>query len=474
MKMPRIDKLPNLPHLPQMTHSLRGRLLWFLLAAIIIAAIAQASIAYRTALSDADQIFDYHMQQMALSLRSSAPLANSDPAARADVDAAAENNDLVVQVWTPDGVQVFRTVSSARLPQRAVLGFSNVVANGTTYRVFSVQTNTQTLQVAQDMAVRRNMAGNLALRTVGPIAVMMPILMLVVWWVVSGSLEPVSRVRSQVASRQADDLSPVSDAGLPDEVRPLVQELNLLFGRVQNAFAAQQHFVADAAHELRTPLAALKLQALSLERADTPEARQLAVARLTAGIERATRLVEQLLVLARHEATSQDAVTTAQISLADLARRAAGDLAGVAQQKGVDMGVLRADEVSVPGHADALMILLRNLVDNAIKYTPAGGTVDIEVLGEGGQAVLLVEDSGPGIPPEERERVFDRFYRIAGSEAAGSGLGLAIIKAIAERHGAVLTLGQSERLGGLAARVAFPVASGVAPRVPVSTAVLTE
>jgi len=457
MKLPKIEKLPQLP---QMTHSLRGRLLWFLLAAITIAAFAQATIAYRTALSDADQIFDYHMQQMALSLRSSAPLANSDPAARAEVGAAAENNDLVVQVWTPDGVQVFRTVSSARLPQRAVLGFSNVVANGTTYRVFSVQTNTQTLQVAQDMAVRRNMAGNLALRTVGPIAVLMPILMLVVWWVVSGSLEPVARVRSQVASRQADDLSPVSEAGLPDEVQPLVHELNLLFGRVRTAFDAQQNFVADAAHELRTPLAALKLQALSLERADSPEARQLAVSRLTAGIERATRLVEQLLVLARHEASSQDAPASVPVALGDLARRATGDMAGVAQQKGVDLGLRRADEVSVHGNGDALMILLRNLVDNAIKYTPAGGTVDIEVArGDDGSALLTVEDSGPGIPEDERERVFDRFYRIAGSEAAGSGLGLAIIKAIAERHGATLTLDRSQRLGGLAARIAFPAAA---------------
>jgi two-component system OmpR family sensor kinase len=459
MKLPKIEKLPQLPQLPQMTHSLRGRLLWFLLAAITIAAFAQASIAYRTALSDADQIFDYHMQQMALSLRSSAPLANSDPAARAEVGAAAENNDLVVQVWTPDGVQVFRTVSSARLPQRAVLGFSNVVANGTTYRVFSVQTNTQTLQVAQDMAVRRNMASNLALRTVGPIAVLMPILMLVVWWVVSGSLEPVARVRSQVASRQADDLSPVSEAGLPDEVQPLVHELNLLFGRVRTAFDAQQNFVADAAHELRTPLAALKLQALSLERADSPEARQLAVARLTAGIERATRLVEQLLVLARHEAISQEARTSVPVALGDLARRATGDLAGVAQLKGVDLGLRRADDVTVQGNGDALMILLRNLVDNAIKYTPVGGTVDIEVCArDDGSALLTVEDSGPGIPEEERERVFDRFYRIAGSEAAGSGLGLAIIKAIAERHGATLTLDKSQRLGGLAARVAFPPA----------------
>ncbi|MDQ1833655.1 ATP-binding protein [Massilia scottii] len=440
-----------------LAHSLRGRLLWFLLAAISIAAVAQASIAYRTALSDADQIFDYHMQQMALSLRSSTPLANTEAAA--NVEADAENNDLMVQVWTPDGVQVFRTVSRARLPQHAVLGFSNIKANNTTYRVFSVQTSTQTLQIAQDMAVRRNMAGNLALRTVGPIAVMMPILMLVVWWVVSGSLQPVARVRAQVAARQADDLSPVSEADLPDEVLPLVQELNLLFGRVKTAFDAQQHFVADAAHELRTPLQALKLQALSLERADSPEARGVAIGRLTAGIERATRLVEQLLVLARQEASAASGVKTQAVDLAELARRALSDLAGAAQTRGIDLGLTRADAVQLAGQPDALMIMLRNLVDNALKYTPAGGMVDISVSGEGKLASLVVEDSGPGIPAEERERVFNRFYRIAGSEASGSGLGLAIIKAIAERHGARLSLGESAKLGGLSVRIDFPAGS---------------
>jgi len=437
-----------------LTHSLRGRLLWFLLAAISIAAVAQASIVYRAALNNADEIFDYHMEQMALSLRSSVPLANSAEAETAQAE--AESNDMMLQVWTPDGVQVFRTVSRTRLPQHAVLGFSNVKANKTTYRVYSVQTPSQTLQVAQDMAVRRNMAGNLALRTVGPIAVMMPILMLVVWWVVSGSLQPVARVRRQVAARQADDLSPVSESGLPDEVLPLVQELNLLFGRVRTAFDAQQHFVADAAHELRTPLAALKLQALSLERADSAEARNVAVGRLTAGIERATRLVEQLLVLARQEASAASGAKVLPVDIADLARRTLADMAGAAQGKQVDLGLQRADAATVKGQGDALTILMRNLVDNAIKYTPAGGTVDVSVTAEGKGVVLVVEDSGPGIPADERERVFDRFYRIAGSEASGSGLGLAIIKAIAERHGATLTLGQSERLGGLQVSIRFP------------------
>jgi two-component system OmpR family sensor kinase len=283
----------------------------------------------------------------------------------------------------------------------------------------------------------------------------------VVWWVVTGSLEPVARVRKQLASRQADDLSPVSDAGLPDEVRPLVQELNLLFGRVRTAFDTQQNFVADAAHELRTPLAALKLQVQSLERSDqrtdSQEARRIAVSRLSAGIERATRLVEQLLVLARQEAS---AAPHQPVVLADLAKRAVADLIGVAQNKQIDLGLQRADGGEVEGQLEALMILLRNLVDNAIKYTPAGGTVDVSVVREQGASCshleVTVEDSGPGIPAEERERVFDRFYRVPGSEAAGSGLGLAIIKAIAERHGATLTLGESARLGGLAATVRFP------------------
>ncbi|MGV7209112.1 ATP-binding protein [Oxalobacteraceae bacterium A2-2] len=459
-------KVPPLPKVT-VTHSLRGRLLWFLLAAITMAALAQAAIAYRTALVDANDIFDYHMQQMAMSLRSSAPSSSK----AADPDSDSGNDDMVVQVWTADGVQVFRSLSRAALPQRAVLGFSNVQVKNTTYRIFSVQTANSTVQVAQDMAVRQRMAGNLALRTVGPIAVMAPVLMLVVWWVVSGSLAPVSRVRRQVAARQADDLSPVSENDLPDEVRPLVHELNLLFGRVRTAFDAQQHFVADAAHELRTPLAALKLQVLSLERAQDEAARKVAVGRVTAGIERATRLVEQLLVLARQEGSAAD-FKTEPVNLTELAKRTLGDLSGLAQARQIDLGLEHADEVYVAGQPDALLILLRNLVDNAIKYTPSGGTVDLEVRREApaagtggglGKVLLVVADSGPGIPPEERERVFSRFYRVPGSQASGSGLGLNIIQSIAERHGAKLTLDSSERLGGLKVQIEFPETARPAP-----------
>ena len=347
-----------------------------------------------------------------------------------------------MQVWTADGLQVFQSAARARLPQRAVLGFSNVQARGTTYRVFSMQSRSQVIQVAQDMAARRQMASTLALRTVAPIAAMAPLLMLVVWWVVSASLAPVARVRRQLAERHADGLSEVSEAGLPDEVRPLVQDLNQLFKRVRQAFEAQKSFVADAAHELRSPLAALKLQAQGLQRAGNDAAREVAVGRLMAGIDRATRLVEQLLVLARQQADATTGAKPQPLVLADVARLVVADAAPAAQARRIDLGLNHTDDAEVMGYPEALRILVRNLVDNAVKYTPSGGTVDLEIRAMHGRVLLSVDDSGPGIPVEDRARVLDRFYRVAGVETTGSGLGLAIVKSIAELHGSHAVAGR--------------------------------
>ena len=319
-----------------------------------------------------------------------------------------------------------------------------------------MQTSGLVIQVAQDMAARRNMAGALALRTIAPVALMAPLLMLVVWWVVSRSLAPVARVRGQVASRQADDLSPVSEENLPDEVRPLVQELNLLFDRVRQAFDAQKHFVADAAHELRSPLAALKLQVQGLKRAPDEAARELAVNRLAAGIDRATRLVEQMLALARQEASATAEMPPEAVELQEVARLALSDAIAVAQARRIDIGIAAADAARVRGRPEALRTLLRNLLDNAVKYTPEGGRVDIRIASQAGGAELVVEDSGPGLPVEERERVLDRFYRAGEPQAPGSGLGLAIVKSIADQHGATLDIGRSESLGGLRVSVRFP------------------
>ena len=433
--------------------SLRARLLWFLLAAIVLAAGIQGFVAYRTVLTEADDIFDHHMQQMALSLRAGLPPTGTV----GGLGVGEENFEFIVQVWSLDGSRIFESAADARLPQRAVLGFSNVQARGTTYRVFSLQTGALVIQVAQDMRARRRMAGTLALNTIGPIAIAAPLLMLVVWWVVSRSLAPVARVRRQVAAREADDLSPLSDADLPEEVRPLVQELNLLFERVRRAFEAQKHFVADAAHELRSPLAALKLQVQGLQRAPDEVTRTLAVTRLSAGIDRATRLVEQMLALARHEASAAAGAQREAVSLDEVTRLAISDIVAAAQARGIDVGIVRADApATVQGQPEALRTLVRNLLDNAVKYTPAGGQVDIAIRDEAGAVALSVDDSGPGLPEDERARVLDRFYRSGEPQAPGSGLGLAIVKSIADLHGATLSLARSASLGGLSVVLGFP------------------
>ncbi|MDB5963574.1 MAG: periplasmic sensor signal transduction histidine kinase [Polaromonas sp.] len=449
------------------THSLRARLLWFVLLAILLVAVLQSITAYRGALRQADAMFDDHLQQVARSMRAGAPLGM--PLGE-DGDEAAF--DLYVQIWGQDGTQLFRSNRSS-LPPRAVLGFSDVEANGSRYRVYSLQTPLQTVQIAQDLSARAARAQALALRAVLPFAFLTPLLMLAVWWVINRSLAPIERARRQLAMRAADDFSPLTGTDLPDEVRPLVDELNLLFGRVRDAFDAQKNFVADAAHELRSPLTALKLQAQALRRPQEDAAAvQAGVARLNQGIDRAIRLVEQLLVLAREEANAAQPATADEVDLEELVKLAVSDVLAQASQKQIDLGLAEggpARPLKVQGQAEALRMLLRNLLDNAIKYTPASGQVDVSLRavdpapGQGAACVLTIEDSGPGIAPQDRSRVFDRFFRAGDAGLSpGSGLGLAIVDIIAGRHGATVVLGSSARLGGLKAEVRFPLLDGAA------------
>jgi two-component system OmpR family sensor kinase len=272
--------------------------------------------------------------------------------------------------------------------------------------------------------------------------------------VIGGSLAPLRRMRKQVATRAARDLSPLDARGVPDEVRPLVNELNALFARVRDTFEAQQHFVADAAHELRSPLTALKLQLQAAERARDEGGRRVAVEHLAAGVERAIALVEQLLALARYEGTGSGAGEL--VDLEEVARQTVSELLPAAHAKDMDLGLATTEPVQVTSSRDSLHLVLRNLVDNAIKYTPAGGRVDIALGRDAEGPWVAVEDSGPGIPEAEQERVFDRFYRLPGSDTAGSGLGLAIVKTVAQQLGAQVRLGRSHALGGLRVEIRLP------------------
>lgn len=444
-------------HEPKPAPSLRARLTGALLLSVLAFAALQAAVTYRTARAETEALFDAQMQRIALSLSGSLGAgALSDDAPAADTPAARE---MIIQIWRADGVMLYRSPQGRLLPPQTVIGFSDTVAGGEPYRIYALRTPTQVVQVAQQTEARGRMAGQLALRAVLPVALLAPVLMLIVWWVVGRAIGPIERVRRQVAARRPDDLAPLPTAGLPAEVRPLVGEMNGLFTRLSAAWDALTHFTADAAHELRSPLAALRLQAQSLQRAPDDATRAIATERLLAGIDRATRLVEQLLALARQEGAGEGAELVS-LDLTALARNALADAEPEAARHAIALTldaptahvVLRADEA-------ALAVLLRNLLGNALRHTPPGGQVRVGVRDAAGAPELTVEDSGPGIAPDERARVQDRFYRVPGTPGHGSGLGLAIVRAIAERHGAALTLDASPTLGGLRVSLRF-AASG--------------
>lgn len=424
--------------------SLRRRLLWLVLAAIAVASVIQGVSAYRTALRNADALFDLQLQQLAQSIDAGVPLLPSE----------ANVFEYSVQVWGPGGVRLFRS-QGIELPQPAVLGFSELRVAGTDYRVYRLDTGRRTIQVAQDLDARRARARGFAFDAVLPVLLLAPLLMGAVWLLITWSLAPVERMRGQVAARAAEDLSALPEAGLPAEVQPLVRELNALFRRVDAAFASQRHFVADAAHELRSPLTALKLQAQALRQLPPGPEQEQGLQRLDEGITRAIALLSQLLQLARAE--GEQASGHVSVDLQEVCREVVGELLPQAHAKGIDLGMQTPDrEAPVRGDAESLRMLVRNLVGNAVKFTPAGGRVDASLVAEGSGLVLRVEDSGPGIPEAERQRVFDRFYRGGEQDAPGSGLGLAIVQAVAQRHGAQVRLGRSERLGGLEVEVRFP------------------
>jgi signal transduction histidine kinase len=290
-----------------------------------------------------------------------------------------------------------------------------------------------------------------------PLLILLPLLALAVAWVVGSSLSPLRRIVTEVQRRDAGSLAPLATAELPEEIAPLIEQLNRLLARLDVAFGAQRAFVADAAHELRSPLTAVRLQLQLLDRAPDETARRTARAELGAAVERAIHLVEQLLALARSEPQEMHPALQ-PVELEAVAADAMRDTHTLALERRIELQLSAEPGTVVHGDPDALRTLARNLIDNAVRYTPAGGQVQVRSLHDGAGAMLQVTDTGPGIPPAERARAFDRFYRRANSPAGGCGLGLAIVKAIAERHGARVRLDEGPD-GGLQATVTFPARS---------------
>ena len=431
-------------------NSIRRNLLLALLGTLCFAMLLGGWATYKAARDEAGVLFDYHLEQIALSLRDQRFQGS------AEALASDESLDYVIRVWDQNGLTVFFSRPHYILPELTRLGYSTTETDEGAWRLYAIQYHGQTIAVAQPMRVRDQLAARAAWRTLMPFFVLLPALGVLIWWMVGRGLRPLGRLAQSVQSRTADSLTPLPADEVPDEVRPLVDSLNDLLTRLKAALDAQRAFVADAAHELRTPLTALQLQAQLVERALSNDDRHAALGELKNGLQRATHTVQQMLTLARQEPGATES-NFAEVSLAGLVREGVTEHSRLADARGIDLGVVNVDESAVvSGDAGALKILLSNLIGNALRYTPQGGRVDVSCSDENGQAILEIADTGPGIPAEERERVFDRFYRRGGevSGESGSGLGLSIVRTIARRHAASVEL-LDAAWGGLRVRVVF-------------------
>ncbi|MDE2413271.1 MAG: two-component sensor histidine kinase [Comamonadaceae bacterium] len=346
------------------------------------------------------------------------------------------------------------------LPDTLPDGLRTLDLGGESFRVLVHTTAAgERFAVLQDLRLRRELARYGALRTVLPFALLMPVLLLVVADLVRKLFRPIKRLAQEVDRRDEASLHPMAEADVPDEVRPFVRAINRLLARVQLSMTEQQRFIADAAHELRTPLAALSLQAERLEHTPLPAAAAERLVELREGMERTRHLLDQLLGLARAQAAGAAPDTTQSVQA--LFRQVVQELLPLAEAKGIDLGVEGEQDARVAAAQADLHLLLKNLADNAIRYTPTGGRVDLCLVEQGGDLLLQVRDSGPGIAEDQRAQVFAPFYRVPGSSEGGSGLGLAIVQALAERMGTrvVLDWSDPQQRRGLCASVLLPRAS---------------
>lgn len=429
--------------------SIRARLLVALIILVAFISLAAAAVTYRRVLNETSTLFDYQLRQMALSLRNQISLAP-----RIEVPPEQGDTDFVIQIWDVFGARTYLSRPGLPMINQTVLGYADLSLRGEAWRAYGLQTPEGVIQIAQPIRVREVLARAAAARVVIPLLLLLPVMVLAVAWIVSRGLLPLRYVTAEVQRRDVRSLRPLELRDLPREIEPLVGELNRLLARLQHAFAAQRAFISDAAHELRSPLTALRLQLQLLDGAPDHAARIEARGRLGAAVERAIHLAEQLLTLARTD--PQDAA--GEMTAVDLSACAAGgitDTHELALARDIDLSLETEPDIVVNGDAEALRILVRNLVDNAVRYSPPKGSVQIRCRATAQGALLEVNDAGPGIAPPDRERVFDRFYRRAAAQESGTGLGLAIVKAIAERHGAQVVLDNAPG-GGLRVAVSFP------------------
>lgn len=420
--------------------SVQLRLSVTLSLAILLVALLAAAFAFVSALDEAHEMQDETLRQVA-ALYDRQQMTLHYPAAQA-VDDDNEESRVIVQYLADGSQAVGNDDALLPLPFPTTLsdGLSTLKVTGEDFRVLVKTTaRGERIVVAQETGVRDKEARESAWRSLLPFLILFPVLLLVVGDLVRKMFRPIATLSADIDRRDEQALHPVDESHVPSEIRPFVVAINRLLGRVAQSVDNQRRFVADAAHELRSPMTALSLQAERLAATEMPAAARERLLPLSRGIERSRNLIDQLLSLAAAQSSSNTAPT--RVSVLHIYRRILEDLLPLADRKNIDIGVESSEDVQVSINETDLLILIRNLVDNAIRYTPPGGRIDLSVKREQAAVVLQVSDTGPGIAVEEQARVFDPFYRSLGTDESGSGLGLSIVKAIADRTGLKVDLG---------------------------------
>ncbi len=440
--------------------SIRLRLLIILVGLFSLVWILITAASYSLARHEIEELFDAQLAQYARTLQGVA-LHELKENEHEDIELSdsffghSYEKKVAFQVWNGKVLVMHSGVAPATR-MSDVFGFTDQSFNDEVWRVFVLPSmdGIASVQVAEQYDVRNELVDAISLQVLYPLFIALPLLAGMIWFAVGRGLRPLQRVTAEVAIRSPKVLQPLPLDYAPAEIEPLIVAINQLMAQLHRALENEHRFTSDAAHELRTPLAILKVQAQVAQAARNDLERVDAIENILKGVDRATSLVEQLLTMARLDPKSNKNEFES-VDLVSVAARVISEFAQIALDKDIDLGLEDDCSGTLPGYPDALGVLLRNLVDNALKYTPSGGRVDVAVRQTKLGIKLSVTDSGPGIVPELQDRVFDRFYRITGNQAVGCGLGLSIVQRIAELHQAHIAIDQ-DMLPGFRVTVTFP------------------
>ncbi len=442
------------------SYSLRRRLLTLLLASVVAAWAVTMLLTYQHAHHELDELLDAHLARSARLLLAQEGDDLEEIRLGESGDPGPYGQEVVVQVWRDGRTLVLRSAGApgARLSP-VESGFSDAEVEGRHWRVYSgwdVE-HRWLVQVAEDHALRDRLLAHYTLSGLPAILLGVPLLGVLVWLVVGAAVRPLALLGLEVSRRGPGDLQPLPDSGAPAEVRPLVERLNALFARIAESMQSERRFTSHAAHELRTPIAAIRAQAEVARDVPDPAIRRAALAHVIEGCDRAARLVDQMLLLARiDERSTPGALPAARLD--QVAARVIADLAPGALEQGVSLELATDEAVTITADAMLLEVLLRNLIDNAVRHGGPPGPVTVHCRGGSHGAVLEVADRGPGVDRSELEQLGRRFFRASGANGPGSGLGLSIVQRIAEHCGGTVLYRRGPDDRGLVVELRFPQA----------------